>query len=245
MNTNLSVHKHNTLPVIEPAIIVEDGYEISHLVHQSVKPLMFVELNSPLDNNMNSFLKRLFDVVVSSILILGLLSWLIPLMAICIRIDSRGPLFFIQKRMKKGGRYFSCIKFRTMICNPEADTLAATENDRRITRLGQFLRNHHLDELPQLLNVLYGDMSLIGPRPHMIMDNMKFETLVDNYASRHKVKPGITGLAQVNGYVGCTANLDNMKKRVEKDMFYIRNWSFALDAKIMIGTVRRMMGTNN
>jgi putative colanic acid biosynthesis UDP-glucose lipid carrier transferase len=132
-----------------------------------------------------------------------------------------------------------------MIVNDKADLLAVEENDVRITRAGYFLRRHHLDELPQLFNVLFGDMSLIGPRPYMISDNEKYEKLIRNYRVRQKIKPGITGLAQVIDYVNPITNVDSMKQRVNKDLYYIYNWSLLLDAKILFRTVLKIFGVNS
>lgn len=148
----------------------------------------------------------------------------------------------MQKRGKKDGKLFTCFKFRTMVVNDEADTLPAFYNDARITKAGLFLRKTHLDELPQLLNVWLGDMSIIGPRPHMIIDNKNFEGVVPLYHLRHKVKPGITGLAQISGCVGAINEVANIRERVEKDIYYIRHWSAALDTKIAFRTFFKMIG---
>ena len=137
---------------------------------------------------------------------------------------------------------FTCIKFRTMLVNDKADVLPAAENDSRITRIGAFLRKHHLDELPQLLNVLFGDMSMIGPRPYMVTDNEKYEKLIKNYLVRHRIKPGITGLAQVIDYVAPVTSVEYMEQRVNKDVYYVYNWSPVLDAKIIILTLLKMTG---
>jgi putative colanic acid biosynthesis UDP-glucose lipid carrier transferase len=199
-------------------------------------------LHLPLDSAFNSRLKRSVDILLSSIIIILFLSWLIPLIALLIKLDSRGPVFFLQKRNKRNGRVFTCIKFRSMLVNDEADTEPARVNDKRITRLGRFLRNHFLDELPQFFNVLIGDMSVIGPRPHMISDNLKYEDLIEYYNYRHKVKPGITGLSQVLGFIGAVKNIQSMKDRVQADIFYARHWSFWLDLKILWYTLRRLAG---
>ena len=197
---------------------------------------------SPLEKKSNLFLKRLVDFFLSSVLILGLLSWLIPVIGLLIRLDSKGPVFFLQKRNKKYAGIFTCIKFRTMINNEESDRLAAHANDHRITKIGKFLRRHHLDELPQLFNVWWGDMSLIGPRPHMVIENEKFETMVEEYFLRYKVKPGITGLAQILGYVGPVTEMESIQDRVKHDVYYIRYWSVALDMKIVCRTFFKMLG---
>ena len=200
------------------------------------------QLQLPLDSRSRRIIKRAADVFLASIVIVGVLSWLIPIMALLIKLDSKGPVFFLQKRNKRGGKVFNCIKFRSMIENEDADLLQATANDERITRFGRFLRNHYLDELPQFFNVLIGDMSFIGPRPHMISDNNKYEELIEFYDYRHKVKPGITGLSQAMGYVGETRNLQAMKDRVQLDIFYVRHWSLPLDLKILWHTLRKVVG---
>ena len=196
----------------------------------------------PLENTWNAGIKRCFDIIVSLVLIAGILSWLIPLLAILIKLDSRGPVFFLQKRNKNGGRFFTCIKFRSMFVNEEADTLVASENDKRITRVGKILRRYHIDELPQLLNVLTGDMSVIGPRPHMVSENIIYENLLQNYDYRHTVKPGITGLAQSLGNFGSTSDLEKVKERVRLDIQYINSWSFGMDIKILYRTALIIFG---
>ena len=201
------------------------------------KEVAAYSLQYPLDKKWKRILKRCTDLFFSTILIAGLLSWVIPLMAIIIKIDSRGPVFFLQKRNQRNGKTFTCLKFRSMIVNSEADFQPATLHDPRITRVGKFLRNHYLDELPQLLNVWWGDMSLIGPRPHMIYDNQKYAELIEYYDHRHKVKPGLTGLAQVLGYVGEISNIQFMRDRVQLDLYYVRHWNLFLDLKIILHTI--------
>jgi putative colanic acid biosynthesis UDP-glucose lipid carrier transferase len=200
------------------------------------------QLQLPLDSKSKRIIKRAVDIFLASIVIVGILSWLIPILALLIKLDSKGPVFFLQKRNKRGGKVFNCIKFRSMIENEDADLLQATANDERITRVGRFLRNHYLDELPQFFNVLAGDMSFIGPRPHMISDNNKYEELIEFYDYRHKVKPGITGLSQAMGYVGETRNTQAMRDRVQLDIFYVRHWSLRLDLKILWTTTIRIAG---
>lgn len=207
-----------------------------------IKETRTLPIKLPLDRFLKRFIKRSADIFLSTIVIVGVLSWLVPLMALFIKFDSRGPVFFFQKRNKRNGKVFSCIKFRSMIQNDEADTLQAAADDERITRLGRFLRRHYLDELPQFFNVWVGDMSLIGPRPHMISDNNKYAELIEYYDYRHKVKPGITGLSQAMGYVGETRNLQAMRDRVQLDIFYVRHWSLPLDLKILWHTFRKIGG---
>jgi putative colanic acid biosynthesis UDP-glucose lipid carrier transferase len=208
----------------------------------NIKDTATFQLQHPLDSVSKRIIKRSGDLLLSSIIIVGILIWLIPIIALLIRLDSKGPVFFLQKRNKRSGKTFTCIKFRSMIENEDADLLQASANDERITRFGRFLRNHYLDELPQFFNVLAGDMSFIGPRPHMVSDNNKYEELIEFYDHRHKVKPGITGLSQAMGYVGETRNLQAMRDRVQLDIFYVRHWSLRLDMKILWHTLGKIAG---
>ena len=191
----------------------------------------------PLDKSFNRFCKRAADLTFSFLLLVLLFSWLLPLIALLIKLDSKGPIFFLQKRSGQNNLLFSCIKFRTMIVNHEADIKPAAENDKRITPIGKFLRNYYLDELPQLLNVLKGEMSLIGPRPHMTSDDLRYKDEIEYYEIRRKVRPGITGLAQVLGFTGPVSNIKKMEKRVQLDIIYVRHWSIALDIKIIFRTI--------
>ena len=192
------------------------------------------ELRSFVDCRQHFFLfKRMVDIVLSVFVILFVLSWLFPLVAFMIWIDSSGPVFFIQKRVGRGGRTFRCLKFRTMIINNNANRRQATENDLRITRIGAFLRKCNLDEFPQFLNVLAGDMSIVGPRPHMHADCNKFSSVISGYKFRNMVKPGITGLAQIKGYRGPTRDFESMFRRYQYDSYYIRNASIWLDMRIV------------
>lgn len=177
--------------------------------------------------------KRIYDIVLSSLVIIFVLSWLFPIIALLIKLDSRGPVFFIQKRVGRWGKSFKCLKFRTMVVNEQANTRQASENDTRITRVGNFLRKSNLDEFPQFFNVLFGQMSVVGPRPHMHADCNKFSSVIANYKFRNMVKPGITGLAQVKGYRGPTKNFESIFHRYQFDAFYIRNANFWLDMRIV------------
>jgi putative colanic acid biosynthesis UDP-glucose lipid carrier transferase len=216
---------------------------VSSPSHQSVASIINVEsittpfANQPLDIFFNKTLKRSFDIVFSILIITFILSWLIPIIAILIWIDSKGPVFFLQKRNKRNGKLFTCVKFRSMIVNADADILPAGPNDKRITSFGHFLRDHYIDELPQFFNVLFGDMSVIGPRPHMVSDDLKYEEQIEHYANRYNVKPGITGLAQVLGYVGAIEDINKMTERVNLDIFYQRHWSIKLDVIIIWRTI--------
>jgi putative colanic acid biosynthesis UDP-glucose lipid carrier transferase len=191
---------------------------------------------SPLDSILYRILKRLFDIVFSGLVIAGLLSWFTPLMAVLIWADSKGPLFFIQKRPGRFKKPFSCIKFRSMTVNNRTEK-SATRNDARVTRVGRVIRNSSLDELPQFFNVFFGQMSIVGPRPNLTSQNNQYSKIFDDYSKRMYLKPGITGLAQVSGARGGIDNDIEMKHRIKYDIFYIRNWSFALDIKIIIRTV--------
>jgi putative colanic acid biosynthesis UDP-glucose lipid carrier transferase len=191
----------------------------------------------PLEKIHNQVLKRTVDVFASLLVIVFILSWMVPLAAIIIKINSRGPVFFIQKRHMKNGQIFNCIKFRTMVVNEHADIIGAYEDDKRITLTGRIFRRTHLDELPQFLNVLMGDMSFIGPRPQMIAENLRNGELIKSYDSRHQVKPGITGLAQSFGQFGYTENIEILTQRLETDLYYIRNWSPKMDMAIVLRTI--------
>lgn len=181
--------------------------------------------------------KRVIDILLSVVFLLVIFSWLLPLMALLLKLDSSGPVFFLQKRVGKGGRSFTCYKFRTMVVNEEAHRKQAEENDHRITRLGKWLRETNIDELPQFLNVLLGDMSIVGPRPHMHADCRRFSRVIPRYKLRNLVKPGITGLAQVKGYHGPASDYESVSLRYQWDIFYVRNASGWLDCKIILRTV--------
>jgi len=197
--------------------------------------------NLPLDNVWNSFVKRTFDLVFSLIIILSLLSWLYPLIGLLIKLESKGPVLFKQKRHGKGNVPFLCFKFRTMVVNDNADALWASKDDPRVTRLGAFLRKTSLDEFPQFINVLIGNMSIVGPRPHPLSLNNTFENQIEKFAKRHASKPGVTGLAQSMGYRGEITNYYQMNSRVRLDRFYLQNWSFWLDLKIIFLTVYALL----
>ena len=192
---------------------------------------------SPLDLDYSNLIKRIFDVLFSSMIILFILSWLIPIVFILMKIDSKGPLFFKQQRHGVNRDIFWCYKFRSMTKSTTSDTQMATKNDVRVTRLGRILRNTSIDELPQFFNVLMGDMSVVGPRPHMVVHTQQYESSVDKYLVRHFLKPGITGLAQIQGCRGEIVNRSDIVNRVRYDIFYMEKWSLALDAKIVFLTV--------
>ncbi len=195
----------------------------------------------PLDHPLNSIAKRVFDLAFASLVTVFILSWLIPLVGLLIKLESKGPIFFIQKRNGLNNKVFNCLKFRSMTPNDYADSHQAIKDDPRVTRIGAFLRNTSLDEMPQFLNVLMGSMSIVGPRPHTLPMNDTFRTQIERYNSRHKIKPGITGLAQVRGYRGEIENSFQIRSRVRLDYFYINNWSFLLDLEIMVKTVYELL----
>jgi len=207
------------------------------LINNSVP--VFTPRNEPLGVSLNVFLKRFFDILFSATVIFTLFPILFPVIAIAIRLDSKGPIFFKQLRPGKKNKLFDCYKFRTMYCNDTTE-VQATKNDPRITKVGRFLRKTNLDELPQFFNVLLGNMSVVGPRPNLISQLEKYSKTIHLYKVRHFITPGITGYAQVNGFRGETKDPELMKKRVHYDVLYIENWSLALDIKIIFLTIWNM-----
>ncbi len=194
----------------------------------------------PLDDVGNRIKKRLYDLAISSLVSIFILSWLIPIVALLIWLDSRGPIFFIQQRSGKNGKTFNCIKFRSMKVNRESNEKQATKNDKRITLLGSFLRKSNLDEMPQFINVLMSDMSIVGPRPHMLKHTDDYSKLLNKYMVRHFLKPGITGWAQIHGYRGEIKHMQDINNRVEYDLWYLENWSVWLDTRIILMTAFNM-----
>jgi len=190
----------------------------------------------PLKVPVNKFVKRLFDVLFSSAVIIFLLSWLTPLLAILIKLESKGPVFFKQARNGFNYEEFDCYKFRSMKPNEKAHLYQVSKNDSRITKVGSFMRKTSIDELPQFFNVLFGDMSVVGPRPHMVSHTNMYAESVDKFMVRHFVKPGITGLAQISGFRGEVETDKDIINRVKYDIFYIENWSILLDIKIAFQT---------
>ena len=221
--------------------------EFTSFFHKSVSIEYFENLpilslrTEPLESLTNRMVKRLFDIVFSLIIIIFLLSWLFPLLAILIKMSSKGPVFFTQLRSGRDNREFICYKFRTMAVNNLADKLQATANDPRITKLGAFMRKTNLDELPQFINVLLNKMSVVGPRPHMLTHTKYYRKIIDKYMVRQYAKPGITGWAQVIGLRGETKEVSDMEKRAKADIWYIENWSLVLDVKIIFLTVLAMI----
>ncbi len=196
------------------------------------------QLKDAVENRLRSFTfaKRCLDLLFSLIIVILILSWLMPILAILIKIDSRGPIFFKQKRSGYKGRTFNCFKLRTMKVNKEANDLQASIDDPRITRMGTFLRMSNLDELPQFINVMLGDMSIVGPRPHMLKDSENFAETFPGYYNRYLVKPGITGLAQINGFRGPTLNTRSIYKRLQWDLYYVEHATMGMDIRIILLT---------
>lgn len=196
--------------------------------------------NIPLDDSLNKLVKRLFDIIFSLLVILFVLSWLTPIIALLIKLESKGPIFFSQSRTGINNKQFFCYKFRSMTVNKESNTIQATKNDKRVTKIGKFIRKTSIDELPQFFNVFLGNMSVVGPRPHMVSHTNKYAKSVDKFMVRHFVKPGITGLAQVSGFRGEIESKADIINRVKYDIFYIENWSLLLDFKIIFLTINNV-----
>ncbi|WP_316633665.1 undecaprenyl-phosphate glucose phosphotransferase [uncultured Flavobacterium sp.] len=191
----------------------------------------------PLEYAVNRLAKKAFDICFSSRVILLIFPWLFPIIMLIIKIESSGPIFFKQDRSGRDNKSFACFKFRSMSVNNSSHNKQAQKGDSRITRFGAFMRKTSIDELPQFFNVFLGDMSVVGPRPHMLYHTKEYSELINNYLVRHYAKPGITGWAQINGYRGETKKLMDMENRVEYDIWYIENWSSLLDVKIIVKTV--------
>lgn len=215
---------------------IEKGMVVQHLHHLSICSLR----KDPLEDVGNRIIKRIFDLSVSVLVTVFILSWLYPLIAILIKLSSKGPILFLQLRSGINDNPFYCLKFRTMHMNNHADHVQATKNDSRVTWVGKFLRKSSLDEFPQFLNVLKGEMSIVGPRPHMLKHTKEFSEVERHYMVRHLLKPGITGWAQVNGYRGEIKDPTQLTGRIECDIWYLENWSLFLDLKIILLTIYRV-----
>lgn len=193
--------------------------------------------HEPLEEVGNRFKKRVFDVVFSGLVIIFVLSWLYPILGILIKLQSRGPVLFKQLRSGRNDESFWCYKFRSMTVNKDSDDKQATKNDARITKIGAFLRKTSLDEMPQFFNVFLGNMSVVGPRPHMLKHTEQYKEIISQFMVRHFLKPGITGWAQVNGYRGETKEKEAMENRVKFDIYYLENWTSMLDVRIIFMTI--------
>ncbi|GBD91916.1 UDP-glucose:undecaprenyl-phosphate glucose-1-phosphate transferase [bacterium BMS3Abin04] len=208
--------------------------------------------NNPLDEIQWRILKRTFDISFTLFVFFTILWWLIPLIYLAVKFTSKGPGFFIQERIGRNNSVFKCYKFRTMNLDASMDknsTKPVTDSDERITPIGKILRRTNIDELPQFLNVIKGEMSIVGPRPHAIPFNNTYQEIVEEIKLRHRVNPGITGWAQIHGLRGDTFDFENNKirtrKRVEHDIWYIENWSFFLDIQIILETILQIFGNKN
>lgn len=193
--------------------------------------------NEPLSQPGNRFVKRCFDLIFSLLFLIIVFPWIYIIFGTVIKLSSPGPVLFKQRRSGLEGKDFMCYKFRSMRLNADSDKVQASKNDPRKTAIGEFMRKTSIDELPQFINVLKGEMSVVGPRPHMIRHTEKYSEMIDTYMVRHFAKPGITGLAQVSGFRGETKELWQMEGRIQKDIWYIENWSFELDIMIILKTI--------
>ncbi|QMU27463.1 undecaprenyl-phosphate glucose phosphotransferase [Adhaeribacter radiodurans] len=216
---------------------INDFIEHDVISGKNVKFSVLTPRVEPLENKFNELRKRLFDIGFSLFVVIFLLSWLIPLLGLIIKWNSNGPVFFKQLRSGKDNKPFYCFKFRTMTVNSDSDSVQARKGDMRVTKVGAFLRKTSIDELPQFINVLLGDMSVVGPRPHMLKQTEDYSVLIDTYMVRQFLTPGITGWAQVNGFRGETKETEAMSKRVEADLWYLENWSLLLDIRIVLLTI--------
>ena len=207
-----------------------------HIEYFGELPILSLR-SEPLDDVGNRLKKRVLDITISFLVIVLILSWLIPLLGLTILLESKGPIFFKQLRTGKNKKPFYCLKFRSMRSNNDADSKQATQNDTRITAIGRFIRKTSLDEFPQFINVFKGEMSLVGPRPHMLQHTFDYSKVADDYMIRQFIKPGITGWAQINGYRGEITNPEQIQMRVNKDLWYLENWTLWLDIQILFLTV--------
>ena len=207
---------------------------------------VFTLREEPLQYELNRIIKRIFDVIFSLIVIVFIMTWLVPIIGVLIKFSSKGPIFFKQTRSGLDNKEFTCIKFRSMTVNEMSDLKQATKNDPRTTVIGRFLRKTSLDEMPQFFNVLMGDMSVVGPRPHMLKHTKDYANIIDGYMVRQLVLPGITGSAQVNGFRGETKSVEDMENRVKYDVWYLENWTLLLDIKIIFLTIINLIkGSDN
>jgi putative colanic acid biosysnthesis UDP-glucose lipid carrier transferase len=211
-----------------------------HINYISDIPILSTR-SEPLDDVSSRGHKRIFDIIISSLVIVFILSWMVPLLGFFIWLESKGSVFFIQKRTGRDNHPFSCIKFRSMKINSDADIRQANRNDDRLTRIGRFLRRTNLDEFPQFLNVFKGEMSVVGPRPHMLRHTEDFSKMMDQYMVRQFLKPGVTGWAQVNGFRGEIKDKEQLRGRIERDIWYMENWNIWLDIHIIAKTIYRMI----
>ncbi len=234
----------NLMKVRVQADFLDSNSSGIRLIDHGSRPTITIN-SSPLDLAFNIYMKRIFDVTFSLSVIVLVMSWLYPLIALLIKLSSKGPVLFKQLRTGKDNKSFYCFKFRSMKMNSQSDSKQATKNDSRITWIGAIIRKTSIDELPQFFNVLLGDMSVVGPRPHMLSHTEEYSYKVQKFMSRHFVKPGITGLAQAKGFRGETNELYEMQGRVKLDRFYVKNWSLLLDLKIIFLTLISIVFKND
>jgi len=219
------------------------GIFVNRRMHVELeRDLLFLSTRpDPLEDKQEKIKKRLLDIVFSITVMILILWWLIPIIAFLIKLESKGPVFFKQLRSGKNNKPFTCYKFRTLKINTSSDNKQVTKNDNRFTYIGKFLRKTNIDELPQFLNVLENTMSVVGPRPHMLLHTEEFGKISEHYMARHYLKPGITGWAQINGYRGEIKSKDLLLKRIEHDIWYMENWSMWLDLRIILLTALKVI----
>lgn len=217
----------------------------TNIRHASVELLgdvpVLIPRKEPLSYWHSRVIKRVFDLLVTIVLFVIVLWWALPLLALIVRLDSKGNPFFIQKRSGINGEEFDCYKLRTMVANHGSEAVQASSGDTRITKVGSVLRKYNLDELPQFINVILGEMSIVGPRPHMLEHTESYRQRIDEFMVRHWIKPGITGLAQAMGLRGETKEDRDMADRVKADVYYLEHWSILLDLKIFFWTIWNML----
>jgi putative colanic acid biosynthesis UDP-glucose lipid carrier transferase len=240
-NTKMLLSKCNETGVRVRYILMKGYWNNQNNIGKKKESVRYFEMFNPQEIPLDSLTlrieKRIFDIIFSGAVMLFIFSWLFPIIAVLIKLNSKGPVFFKQQRTGINNKTFMCYKFRTMTVNSESDSKQAQMNDSRITSVGNFMRKTNIDELPQFINVFLGNMSVVGPRPHMLKHTQQYSELIRHYKVRHFVKPGITGWAQVNGFRGLTDELWKMEKRVEYDMEYLEKWNFFWDIKIIFMTL--------
>lgn len=240
VNTFMKIAEENFIPVkfiFDSLLESQSNLEISFI---DTFPI-FTYKKLPLDFPSNRIIKRFFDLVFTLIIFATVLWWLLPLLAIMVYFSQGRPILFKQKRNGLNGKEFGCLKFRTMKPHKFNDIKPTERDDPRVTKIGRILRKTSLDELPQFINVLKGEMSIVGPRPHMVSENETYVEIIKRYSLRHYVKPGITGLAQIKGYRGAVDTDKDMEMRIRTDIYYVRNWSFLLDLFIIYKTGKLMI----
>lgn len=221
------------------------NYEFKNFFIKKLYNVPVIDINMlPLDLWYNQLLKRIFDIIFSLFVLIFFVSWMYIIFGIIIKLQSKGPILFVQRRHGIGGVVFNCYKFRTMILNDQEDTKFADNSDKRLTKFGRFLRISAFDEMPQFINVLIGNMSVVGPRPHPIKLNNDFSNKIDRFSKRHQFKPGITGLAQVQGFRGKIYNFHDMNSRIKLDRYYFKHWTFFFDLKICFKTFFGILRSN-